>query len=806
MGILDAFFGRRSAASASSTPDGIVTMGIDDTLMPGHVSGGVYKQSAPPPRGSYELLDLFKNSPWLRATTHKIASSFASIEWKVYARQARAADGTTKFVDDKVLRAAPPSLRPAMIRKARASGDLVLLDEHPLQVLLDKPNPLMSGRAFRQVCQVHLDLLGETYIVLDTNPAGMPVRMWPIPPTWIKQIPTETQPSFRVEVDGVSFDVPVENMLVIRDQNPADPYGRGVGTGLALADELDIDEFAAKHVATWFHNKGMPDMLISLEGASRPLLEEAKRRWDNATRGFAKAYRTHWTGAKLDVKRLDTAFKDMALIEIRSFERNTIVQVFGVPPEKLGIIENSNRSTSESAQFIFANDVLVPRAELWRSELQNKLVDRFDARLVLDYESPVPGDREFKKNVMQAFSEMFTIDEIRALAEMDPLPDGKGNAFMVTSGKSYSTDLSKPATIPIYGYHLSAGVLTNDEVRTSLGLPPASDSWGGDRAVGMYLDPNMMLAAPTEQSTLPLEVQASNTAAIVRAREARRALVRRSLSKAQIDALVESVDVRALGSRIEPLVRSLVEAWGNDTLKSVESATTGFDRKPFDVNDPNVKAHLREYVTDRLGRLINTTTKAELKTALEAAAETDADPAEAVRSVFTRAEIERSDVIAETEVRRSSQFATKEALTQSGIVMQNEWLSTMDGRARDEHRAMDEQRRDLTKPFEVTIGEYTGARAMYPGGFGIGALDINCRCAIAPVIIESEDNVVPASLRESIAKNGEIVISTMSADERERVWRALDRKAQAWDARYSKALSSGFREQERAVLDALAKV
>lgn len=797
MGILDALF-KRSGTATAGTPDGVVTMGIDDTLMPSHISGGVYKQSSPPPRGSYELLDLFKSSPWLRATTHKIASSFSSIEWKVYARQSKEANGSARFVEDKILRSAPAHLRPGLIKKARSSGDLVLLDEHPLQKLIDTPNPLMSGRVFRQLCQIHLDLLGETYMVLDTNPAGMPVRMWPIPPTWIKQIPTETQPSFRVEVDGASFDVPTENMLVIRDPNPSDPYGRGTGLGYALADELDIDEFAAKHVATWFHNKGMPDMLISLEGASRPLLEEAKRRWDNATRGFAKAYRTHWTGAKLDVKRLDTAFKDMALIDIRAFERNTIVQVFGVPPEKLGIIENSNRSTSESAQFIFASDVLVPRAELWRSELQSRLVNRFDPRLILDYESPIPGDREFKRSVVQAFSEMFTIDEIRELADMDPLPDGKGNAFMVTSGKTYITDLSKPAPIQIFGYHLSAGVLTNNEVRTSLGLPTTTDEWGNDRAVGMYVDPNMLLGSPDSTS-----MQMAHQPSVARAKPSDRLV--KSLSKSQIDRLVEEVDVRALGRRIEPLVRSLVEAWGNDTLRAVESATSGFNRQPFDLNDPNVKAHLREYVADRLGRLINTTTKSELKIALEAASENGSSPTEAVRAVFTRAEVERSDVIAETEVRRSSMFATKEAMKQSGIVVQNEWLSTMDGRAREEHLAMDEQKREIDKPFESVSGRYAGARTMYPGGFGIAELDINCRCAIAPSVIE-DDSAESASIASSARKNGEVVVSTMTKQEREVVWKALDRKAQAWDAKYSKELSAGFREQERAILDALDKL
>ena len=801
MGIFDFLSRRAPSVAAATTPDGIVTLGIDDTVMPGHITSGMHKGSTPPERGSAEILGLFRTSPWLRAVTHKIASSFASVEWTVYASTSAVAGGGSKYVHNDTIKRSTPLVRPALVRRAVSTGELEALHKHPLSVLLKKPNPVMSGRTMRHVCQVHVDLLGETFIVLDTNPAGMPIRMWPIPPTWVKDLPTDQAPFYKVDIDNTSHQIPITNMIHIRDPNPANPYGRGVGVGMSLADEVDVDEFAAKHVSTWFHNKGMPDMLISMEGAHKPALEQAKRTWDNANRGFQKAYRTHWTGAKLDVKRLDTSFKDMALLEIRTFERNSIIQVFGVPPEKIGIIDNSNRSTSESAHFIFANDVIVPRCELWRSELQNKLVERFDERLILEYTSPVPGDREYRRSIMQAFSNVFTVDEIRSLADMDPLPNKQGEGYIMPPGQIYVTDLTSLQAPPVFGYHLSAGVLTNNEIREKLKLPPALGDWGNERSTGMYVDPNMFLGtgASDGATALPADVQAGNTSAMQQARLALSAVrpVRKSISKAKIKAILDSVDEEAMWGRAEPVLRSLMTTWGNDTMKAIGYASD------FDMNAPDVATFLREYAADRLGRLVGQTTKDELAIALqevEASGGDDEEGAAAVRRVFTRAEVERSDMIAETEVRRSSMFASKEAMTQSGIVLQNEWLSTQDGRARDSHLTMDGQQRDLDKPFELVSGQHAGARTMYPGGFGIAGEDINCRCAIAPTMIEDD---VEAAAIINARKSGLVLTSRMTEDERITVWRALDAKAIAWEARYARAISAGFRSQEQAALAAL---
>ena len=42
--------------------------------------------------------------------------------------------------------------------------------------------------------------------------------------------------------------MPPEDVIVFKDPDPANPYGRGSGIGKALGDELDTDEFAAQHI------------------------------------------------------------------------------------------------------------------------------------------------------------------------------------------------------------------------------------------------------------------------------------------------------------------------------------------------------------------------------------------------------------------------------------------------------------------------------------------------------------------------------------------------------------------------------
>lgn len=85
-----------------------------------------------------------------------------------------------------------------------------------------------------------------------------------------------------------------------------------------------------------------------------------------------------------------------------------------------------------------------------------------------------------------------------------------------------------------------------------------------------------------------------------------------------------------------------------------------------------------------------------------------------------------------------------------GLNVKKEWVATLDAETRASHADLDGQRVELTEPFR--LGTLT---AQAPGGFGVAAQDINCRCGIIEVI----DDVSPKLRRARIpvVKDGKIV-------------------------------------------------
>lgn len=84
--------------------------------------------------------------------------------------------------------------------------------------------------------------------------------------------------------------------------------------------------------------------------------------------------------------------------------------------------------------------------------------------------------------------------------------------------------------------------------------------------------------------------------------------------------------------------------------------------------------------------------------------------------------------IARTEGHRVQNQAAMDAqhkAKDAGAAVVKQWCATLDGRTRPHHRQLDGQLREIDEPFEID-----GRKGMYPGGFGVAAEDINCRCRL----------------------------------------------------------------------------
>ena len=406
------------------------------------------QHSPQPPSELPELIKAYNKMPWLRANAHKIGSSMAALQWTVKAAKSPAG----KYIQARELQGLPFEHRAAAFAKLADAGQLDVLEDHPLALALAMPNPSFVGVSLRTLRAIYMELAGESFEMIDRstqnrNPLtnrGVPKWFWPVPPHWVKDIPTADKPFFRVSFGRIQVDVPMTEMLWRRNLDPVNPYGRGSGTALTLADELDTDENAAK-LSNWqFYNRGRPDLLVSMPGMETDDLKAFGDNWKANLLGVSNTFKTHFVNQDIKTEKLGQDFVNMQLVDLRRFARDTIRQVWGIPPELLGILENSNRSTIDAADFIFNTHVIVPRADQERQFIQQHIVPEYDARLLVDYVSPIQENKTLALATAKAAPYVLRVDEWRARMGAEPLgeKDG-GQLFVVQKGLRTVEDLSE---------------------------------------------------------------------------------------------------------------------------------------------------------------------------------------------------------------------------------------------------------------------------------------------------------------------------------------------------------------------------
>lgn len=389
--------------------------------------------ATPPARWTRDFLAAYSTMPWLRAVVGKISWSIASTQWNLYAVKRKG-----KFVKDakltRVLRAGNPTVRRQVLRDLQNRDELEPIEASPFYDVLDSANPYQVGLQLRQVEAAQTELVGESFLMKERNGLGILVNLWPIPPHWILSTPTPTYRYYRVSFRGWQDTIPETEIMWSTVPNPENPYGRGTGTAMATADELETDEYAAKHLRQWFFNKARPDLIITADGLDPTETKRMETDWLQRHQGFWRAFKPYFIGRDVKVHEIDQDFRSQQVVQLRQHERDIIISTWGVPPEILGIIENSNRATIDAADYLYAAHVLVPRLELKRSIYQERLVPEFDDRLVVDYVSPVGEDRAYALETRKAASWALRVNEWRKGMGLEPISKADGGEnFMVPS-------------------------------------------------------------------------------------------------------------------------------------------------------------------------------------------------------------------------------------------------------------------------------------------------------------------------------------------------------------------------------------
>jgi len=375
------------------------------------------------------LLEAYSERPYLAGPADMVSTDVGCIQFKLFAVTGPGS-GERYVRPVSVQRAQSPRLRRKALDQLRDADRLVEIEEHPFLDLIYAPNPEMTGADYLKLTQLYLDLVGDapTLMVMQEARllAGQPRELWPVPITWLKRQGGRLflDPPFM----AMRTEVAPENVLLLKDFDPHNPYGRGLGTARTLSDELDIAEYAAKEIKSRLYNGTLPDFIATLK-ESNP--EEA-RRFKAALRaghqGPNKRGNFEVTNKEFKIEKLSQTLADWQAKDLLPMQRDAIRMRFGVPPEILGDVKDSNRATITAALTIYMSRVIEPRMERIRQALQAKILPLYDERLVLDFVSPVPDDSDFTLDAMKAFPHHVTRDEARGLMGLPPA-DQSGDEF-----------------------------------------------------------------------------------------------------------------------------------------------------------------------------------------------------------------------------------------------------------------------------------------------------------------------------------------------------------------------------------------
>lgn len=774
-------------------------------------STGFIRNSRAPRRGTLELLLAYEHMPYLQTVIRKISTNAASVPLRAFTRtRGKARNPDSKAIRDRGAQGAGVVEKAARLKGLRQTGELREILDHPLLDLLANPGNGMHGRTLLQMTFAWLDLVGEAFWIYLTNPAGMPISVMACPPHWIRELPTRSAPFFRVQIDALTYEVPIDNMVWFKDPSLANPYGRGAGTGMSLADDLDVDENAAKHVSSFFYNRAMPDMIVSVKDGDETVLKAVKAKFENDHRGLTAAHRSAFLNGEVSVQRLDTTFQEMDLINLRKFSgRDVVIQSFGVSPEMLGILDNSNRATISEARGMFAENVLIPRLDLVSTVLQT-FAELFDERLIVAFDDPTPANNEFALKVAQARPGSRTDNEWRALQGLEPV-DG-GDVYRVSAteivvdrldvglvdkaGESARAEAAatenavqdsamngaQATALSAIAVLVAEGKIPKlSAIAQILALFPSID----EAQAHAIIDPIVEGSAkpePPPPGPGPGGNGAPKPPAAKAAAPAANVLdvSTKTLDEGGVENILEALRPERLTLATFPVVEDTILAMG-----SAEAALVGAGGT-FNMLNPLVTTYLRDYSTQKIKGLVDGTTRDALRATLvqgTQAGESIPKIAQRVRDVFTDADTRRSKVIARTEVVGAANRGTYAAHVMSGVVQRRQWVGTpsVPNRSRDTHKVG-----SMLYGQVCAIGEKftsgSGAQALHPGGFGVAGEDISCRCT-------------------TIALVG---IEPRSANELEIEQRDFEARISPYEERYERAIRGGFRAQESDVLAALA--
>jgi SPP1 gp7 family putative phage head morphogenesis protein len=424
--------------------------------------------------------------------------------------------------------------------------------------------------------------------------------------------------------------------------------------------------------------------------------------------------------------------------------RDNANEHFHIPPEILGILQNSNRSTIDSAEYLLNKNVLADYLRMFERVINSQLLwEDFDREhnFILAHENNIAEDIVQKLQIVNdgLARGALTVNDWR-LAMGFERDERSGDVYLRSMGQSevpFNSDMIElPDTAEPHAENPADKAPEKTlEIKHFKVLKSDADK---ERRVKLWKTFDARAASIEEPF-----VKSMNKAFTKQNELVDKAIREAVENNKDVGTAIENLYDKNMDDQLK---HTLAGAFLNGLAVGVSHGQELLNKKSMPEISENVRRLLNLWIDNyglELCKDINNTTKKKLRKALSESITEGEDLRNQVEKLIEVADglfdddkKVRATLIARTESCTTMNAGSNELYKAEGINYK-EWISVQDDRTRDSHLIMDGTVIPITDKFEVpAMDNVDGAYMEYAGDPSAPAGQVvNCRCTISPVVM-----------------------------------------------------------------------
>lgn len=325
---------------------------------------------------------LYRQSPWVYIAVNRIAEAAALV---------------------------PLRIRP---RFPQPNPERAAAVPHPLETLLDAPNPFISRFELLEQTIGMLELTGNAYWFL-AGTGGVPTEIWPLRPDRVRIVPdpTELIKGYLYEIDGQRIPLSTLEVVHFKRWHPSDDlYGLSAleAARLAVTSDRAMSEWNRN---TFGQDNGVPAGIVTVKDyVSDSDFERIKAEWRQSYGGPQR--RTAFLrGGTVEWHNIGLSHQELDFLQGRQAHRDEILNIFGIPVGLLS--ENATEANATVAERLFIERTLWPKLVRIAQKISQDVLPFWPGAYEAEFEDIRPTDAQIRLDEIRAAYPVLSVNEIR---------------------------------------------------------------------------------------------------------------------------------------------------------------------------------------------------------------------------------------------------------------------------------------------------------------------------------------------------------------------------------------------------------